>query len=109
MRLKPVKTLYEVLVNSDFLDREIPEPFPRINFDLTLKAPRYFVALFAVDDAGVHQFRYINSATIPATMPAMTKRHPSFVMQLMIVNGSRASFNAKLKGQNSSLNSANTI
>ena len=65
---------------------------------------------FSVKDAGeLRQFRYISSATIPATMPAMTKRQPSFVMQLMIVNGSRASFNAKLNGQNSSLNSANTV
>jgi hypothetical protein len=55
------------------------------------------------------QFRYITSATMPATIAPITIRQPSLVMQLMIVNGSRISFNAKLNGQVTNLNSANTI
>ena len=55
------------------------------------------------------QFRYITSTMMHATMAAITNRQPNLVMQLMIVNGSRMSFIAKLSGQNNNFNSANTI
>ena len=45
------------------------------------------------------QVRYITSTTMPAGMPITTSKQPSLVMQLIMVNGSRASFKAKLMGQ----------
>ena len=41
-------------------------------------------------------------------MPPITNRQPSLVMQAMMVNGSRISFKAKLSGQNTNFNNANT-
>ena len=39
------------------------------------------------------------STTITTGIPIATKRQPSLVMQLMMVNGSRSSLKAKLIGQ----------
>ena len=55
------------------------------------------------------QVREIITTTITTGMPITTKRQPSLVMQLMMVKGSRISFNARRSGRVTRPNNWNTI
>ena len=58
---------------------------------------------------GRRQFSFITSTMMTTGMPTTNNRQPSLVMQLMMVNGSRASFKAMLTGKVTNFNSLKTI